>query len=493
MAGQTKREGPWESNLGLEPEWDGAFGLWKPADSEEWLYAGQLIHRGRECIIQLLEAPGQHNLLERSRRQPLLEDSIWHGSIQLPKQDKRVEITVLASIFPTAHTLQSRNYDRFDRIELYPSWIIVDTFIPNLEEAKWGRVTLEVNLLSHILPQIRSSRSPVDKFVARVDNNQINLFASLVYKEESKIHDINTKWKKGTDSLQFIFQQPLTIINDKDNLEDSNTLFYWLDKTISLLELIAQTPASHTQIFVENDNSDKCQLYIQLPLAKKYVVVQTHSFYLNQRWDIDKNKWCNLINKWFEIMRGEGFWHEAYGYLRHALRLSPEYINIEDYFLPIIRIFEARYNAEFPNPEDEILKKIKYLLRKSSCIRPIQKKAKLTSSFDANHVAGITRTIRNELEHPGTQLDSKEISEKRSKERTRIRKYLKLTSFQPILPLAWFLYYSMLELFRREEIGNLLNIRTPGNGKPEFRFHDPIVLLNRLWPELYNEFKGPET
>ena len=29
MAGQTQREGPWESNLGLEPEWDGAFGLWE--------------------------------------------------------------------------------------------------------------------------------------------------------------------------------------------------------------------------------------------------------------------------------------------------------------------------------------------------------------------------------------------------------------------------------------------------------------------------------
>ena len=32
MAGHTKRAGPWESNLGLEPEWDGASGLWECVD-----------------------------------------------------------------------------------------------------------------------------------------------------------------------------------------------------------------------------------------------------------------------------------------------------------------------------------------------------------------------------------------------------------------------------------------------------------------------------
>ena len=153
MAGQTKREGPWESNLGLEPEWDGAFGqFWCPQLSD-LKFAGSFVHERGFCHVKLIGTDySQDEITEIRTLFMKNKTTFWNGSISRSDEKFLDQVSVCATIVRFSDPRSRNSNVTLTEITLSVQWLISGQHIESLEDAKWDDIYLEFDLLPFVVP-----------------------------------------------------------------------------------------------------------------------------------------------------------------------------------------------------------------------------------------------------------------------------------------------------------------------------------------------------
>ena len=166
MAGQTQREGPWESNLGLEPEWDGAFGQFWCHQLPDLKFAGSLVHENGSCYLKLIginlypkEDTTVRNFFTESKT------IVWNGSVRRSSEDNLDHISIYAMFVGYSRPYSRSSSVSLTEVKLLVQWLICGQHIDSLEDVKLDNLYLVLDLLPFVVPRLEIEKqlgSPQD-------------------------------------------------------------------------------------------------------------------------------------------------------------------------------------------------------------------------------------------------------------------------------------------------------------------------------------------
>ena len=482
MAGQTQREGPWESNLGLEPEWDGASGLWWPVEcdqlperAKEIPFYGSIAHHNYYCSIKLYTQLTISLIKEGSfsSEPEFIYPSLWHAHLELPDEEGKIKTTpVTVSAFLIGRGFQgTRQATSLMSLRLRPLWIIKGAHIDSLRECMFDNMILKTDslrgLLPNILPVYRFLKQDSRENMFDYDNidlkafeeaNTINLEAKLVNSVGENIVTLDSKFQKSfgnkisseiDDLVQFSFPKPIPIMNYKmREATPLSCLWDWSDWLVGLFEMISNTPTSSVIINATTKKKAFIRIYIKLNLARKEHSIDeiANKIRLDPVDDQEnETRWNSLLKTWFEIWNLESNWFVAIDYLRQVLRQTDiNLMSIETYFLHAVRVLEARWFAEHgelnmstnkPFTTEEI---VQSTLNRADIIS-IELERAVGKNFNTGTLSQLIACIRNEFTHPATK-----------DKRIKLRELLKKTDNENVEFLSLLLIAAALKLIKQE-------------------------------------------
>lgn len=516
MAEQTRRAGPWESNLGLEPEWDGASGLWWPVECDQLpekakniQFSGSIIHEEHTCKVnlfaQLSTSLVQNEIL--TVEPELIEPSLWHAHIELPNEQGKSEvlpITVYGHLFRGGFKFSSQA-SGLKLYRLVPQWIIQGAHIPSIDVCKFDKMIMYTNTLPGLLPdRIHAyfflNRDTGDDDKVDFDKIDIKEFVKANSgKFEARIHSpigenlitLNCDFKRQigtsvqfepTNSINFSFPQPLPILNDNENEPTPLTcLWNWADWLIGMFEMIGNTPTSTAKIYsILQEHT--IRLYMNLKLAR-----QEHSKdkVANKiRLDpVDEqnttSRWNLLLQEWLNAWNLDSHWFIAVDYLRHFLRLAGEDSpGMVPYFLFAVQSIEARWFAEFgeykPGGKDKYttIEIVESTLDRADILSEDLKNS-VGSKFNSKTASKVITTIRNEFTHPATK-----------DKRTKLRELLWSTNGSEVYFLAELLISAALKLIKKEVCKDYISSVSHSRNRYLELYDKRYRLHLRRWREL---------
>lgn len=523
MTGQTQRAGPWESNLGLEPEWDGASGLFWPVECEQFpedakyvKFSGSIEHREHKCSIKLFTnlstklIRGEESITTEPE---LIEPSLWHAHVALPNElgvKEVISITVLGHLFRGGLRLSSQASGLL-KYQLAPLWIIQGAHISSIIDCQFDNMILKTNTLPGLLPDRilayfflnQENEEDHSTNIARIDikafekANTGNFAAKIQSPIGENTITLQCSFKKQigasisyepSDEVRFNFPQPIPILNDAiEEPTPLTCLWNWADWLNGMIEMIGNTPTSSAIINTVHQEQ-RLRLYLNLRLAR-----QEHSLdkVANKiRLDpVDEqnttSRWNFLLQKWLNAWDLDSNWFIAVDYLRNFLRLAGEASpSMVPYFLSAVQCVEARWFAEFGEfkevIKDEKKSKVKYKTQeivKSTLDRADIITAELENSvgddFNTETMSKVITTIRNEFTHPATK-----------NKRTQLRELLWSIDSSDVYFLAELLVSAALKLIKQEVFtDNIYPIETNRNEYIE-EYDNRYRLHIRNWRQL---------
>ena len=478
---QTKREGPWESNLGLEPEWDGASGLWWPVESEDFpqeaenvRFSGSFEHQEHECVIMLMAQLDTSLLQDGSYPESkIIEPSLWHAYVVLPDQNGKSEttpITVFGNLFDAGLSFYSQAIGIL-RYKLVPQWIIKGAHISSINDCKFDNMILKTNTLPGLLPDrihayFFPNRENEDDNSTDIDKIDLKAFeeantGNFVANIQSPIGENTITLQCGFNKqigtsisyepssvIKYDFPQPIPILNDSiEEPTPLTCLWNWADWMIGMFEIIGNTPTSSAIINTIHQNQG-LRLYLNLRLARQEHTLDKVASKIRLDPVDEQNttsRWNLLLQEWLNAWNLDSNWFIAVDYLRQVLRSTDvDLLSIETYFLYAVRILEARWYAEHGEVDvntgqnysiEEI---VKSTLDRTNVISNDLECA-VGYKFNIETLSRLIACIRNEFTHPATK-----------NKRLKLRELLSTTNNEGVDFLAELLISAALKLIKQE-------------------------------------------
>lgn len=477
MTGQTQRAGPWESNLGLEPEWDGASGLWWMVGNEKQKFAGSIDHVERNCMIRLTPSLGEATRPPYPRE--YVDPKLWHGQIMFPGEDFGFPVTVLASIVPPGNNIpyweriyadfffQSYHYS-LDRFTLYPRWLYrgrhFESPIETIDQAKWERIYVQIDVSNKVIPR----RNMVVCGKVESDNHN-EAHRSTHFILDSGMNDTS----KTTVELRFTEPKPIADLDEYDISNIPNSIFSWVDWVTGLCEILAQESATKAKLFVPADNGGLRSLYLPSILARNPTPKSDLAF--REGFIFLEDTWQDILDTWRETWKSDHDWSYATELMRRILHSSESRVFIEEYFLMVFRVIISRYHAEEGRDgvSEEILKSKLQDANIMHELETVREFPRYLPNFGLNKLVTVFKEIRDEFIHPSPHDD-----------RINLRRYLRITNNRVVYPLAHILYSAIVSLFSDEVLQPYAILNTSANSRID-KFDDPYDMLLRDWNNLY--------
>ncbi len=182
MAGQTQRAGPWESNLGLEPEWDGASGWWKCVDYEgiddqraKFCFSGVIQHDENGCNVHLLTNQNVYSdfTLLYMKHTPIL----WTGLIRRESDNSDQQVTAYGYITQPTSPEPTSELNEYHVLKLYLIWIIHGIHLSKIDEAKWNKFAIQIDFLKNMIQskEYETGDSDIRRLQGAYQNTNISI------------------------------------------------------------------------------------------------------------------------------------------------------------------------------------------------------------------------------------------------------------------------------------------------------------------------------
>lgn len=499
MTGPTQRAGPWESNLGLEPEWDGASGLWNFAGEDSWSYSGTIHHREGICEVRLTtKNEDNKHLIKLLNFYSSTKRALLQGYVRKPNEEKNILLTTYGQIIPSGFKIDKNAVSRFASFKLYPDWVLVGRHLSSIEEAKWQKMLIWVDLLPGVLPRkfVVEKVGNLDK-IDIADTNRETVISRGLVCENHKCVEINllsdyegliedSAYYGGSanltlkDKVKVVVSEPLAVNTpvNKDSKDEINSLSDIIDRLVGLIEVIAEQPASVIQWEVLDNSDHSYRLYFPFLLASKKSEVKNSVNIIKD--NVLESGWSSLLSTWFSMRSENHYWRTAIDYIHLTLRAMTYGLYIDDYFSNAAKILETSFRLpENFTCKDNIRSRICYQLKESEIIKRIPPDLIKDIAFDEDSVANVSTILRHEYAHAG------------SKDSTgRIRKYLRSGGYTIVHSLAWFLFTAALMLIKKQELEEYLISHPVNSYTIQYQFHQRVFPLVSEWNDLYKVCTG---
>ena len=410
MAGQTKREGPWESNLGLEPEWDGASGLWECVDysgideqKTKYRFSGVLQHDENGCYVRLLTKQNVYSefSLLGMEQTPIL----WTGLIRRESDTLDQQVTAYGYVTQPTSPDPIGSLSEYHVVKLNPVWLIHGIHLNSIDEANWNNFALQTDILKNMLQSKEYGRGDSDTTVLQGEyqNTQI----SITFGNPFTFRDV-FGFEKKSEIFVNLGSQFLPVYQFDKNIEISypGSLAAWVDWVMSLLQTMSQKIAKDINVYLELSHRKRARLYYRLNLSKgDFGLPNTFSF----KSDLSNNDFTELLEKWGLIMDKVDPWGYATHHMIRALRSYHGRLYTDEFLLQAEKVLESRWNAAHDNIETRTCFILNQLICKSKLAELLVKLTGVSDTFTSKNVAGVATVLRHEYTHPGTKSRRKYI------------------------------------------------------------------------------------
>ncbi len=471
MAGQTQREGPWESNLGLEPEWDGAFGQFWCHELSDLTFAGSFIHERGVCHVKLIGT----NFTPEEITEIIIffQDNktiLWNGSIRRSSEKFLDQVSVCATIMSFDHPSSRSSSVSLTEVKLLVQWLICGQHIESLEDAKWDDIYLKFDLLPFVVPLLEieehlgSPQNWLQKYEesfesfskqegfntgAFVDSNdgvvEVIFSAEYVGGPSYSIYHGRSIMASSTVSIKLKFPTSLPILSEESSESEffPQNLASWIRWLSYLFEIIFHAPSSEIEIYPKSGR-DRFRLYLPFNISKTPNSNPKLTYAINLT--NDENAWDGLIKKWFSLWDIRMHWADAIRYISQSLRHDKGNSSIDEFLLSAERTLQARWGAEKGRRQGDTLEKIiKKSIQKSGILSRIGDSINEYPTYTAENIALVTANLCHELIHPGTKG-----------ERWNLRNHLRTRSYQGVYQISWLLLNTSLAMLIDEEIKDFI-------------------------------------
>ena len=496
MAGQTQRAGPWESNLGLEPEWDGAFGQFWCNEISELTFAGSFVHERGVCHIKLIgtKTPTDEYIkFIKSFEQN--KTALWNGSVRRSSENSLDHISFSAILASHSYPFSRRSSVRLLELKLSVQWLASGIHIASLEDAKWDDIYLKYDLLPFVVnrleidKQLGTPQEWLNRFETYQNQEGFSRNAYVNSSDGEVDVEFSTKFDGdldqtiyhgisvcvlSVDSIKVKFPNPLPILSEVTSESEKypTDLASWIRWLSYLFEIILHVPTSTIEIDPKSAR-DRFRLYLPFNISKTPNSNPELTYAINLI--NDKEAWDGLIKKWFSLWDINGYWADAIRYISQTLRYDKENSNIVEFLLSAERALQARWNAEIGRrKEDNPEKIIKYSIHKSGILSRVGDSIQNYPTFITENIALVASALRHEFTHPGT----KDV-------RMKLRNHLRIRNYRGVYQIGWLLLHTSLVLLIEEEIKVYLVPHQACTHPLISENSDRLAWLFNGWDELY--------